>query len=167
MDFVLLANSYWPYAILIIIVIVAFLVFRQLSAPRRLPYIKRESLITKAELKFYRVLKQSVAGDWEIFAMVRIADLVRVKQGTRKYRSWLNKILAKHIDFVLCDPATLQPVCAIELDDRSHDRPERQDRDALVNAIFSSAEFPLLRIRLRKEYDVKDIRKSIEIAIDS
>ena len=167
MDFQLLASSYWPYLIIVVVAILAFLIFRQLSAPRRLPYIKRESLITKAELKFYRVLKQSVAGDWEVFAMVRIADLVRVKKGVRKYRSWLNKILAKHIDFVLCDPDSLKPVCAIELDDRSHDRPERQDRDALVNDIFSSAEFPLLRVRLKNEYDVKDIRKSIEIAINS
>jgi hypothetical protein len=32
------------------------------------------------------------------------------------------KIRAKHLNFVLCDPKTLAILCAIELDDSTHDR---------------------------------------------
>jgi hypothetical protein len=38
----------------------------------------------------------------------------------------------KHIDFLLCDPATLRVVLALEVDDRSHARPKRQLRDLIV-----------------------------------
>jgi hypothetical protein len=161
----LIAATIWPYLIIALIVIALFLLLRQLTLPRRLPYTKRESLLTKSELKFYRSLQQAVAGDWEIFAMVRIADLVRVQKGVTKYQSWLNKILAKHVDFVICDLATFNPLVAIELDDKSHNRPHRQQRDQLVNQIFESAEFPLIRVKIQSTYDVKKIRKTIESEI--
>ena len=43
--------------------------------------------------------------------------VVRYKSG--KYE---NKISGKYIDFLFCDPVTMQPVLAIELDDASHQR---------------------------------------------
>ena len=44
-------------------------------------------------------------------------------------QAWRNRIHAKHIDFVLCDPGNLQPILCIELDDPSHNRPDRIERD--------------------------------------
>ena len=98
--------------------------------------------------------------------MVRIADLIKVQKGTAKYRSWLNKILSKHVDFVLCNPLTLEVVCAIELDDVSHQRPERKERDKFVNHAFESAGLPLLRIPVEKSYRASEVRELIYDVID-
>jgi very-short-patch-repair endonuclease len=77
-------------------------------------------------------------------------------------RKWLGKILAKHVDFVLCDPESLAPLLAIELDDASHDRPERKERDEFVDHAFESAGLPLLRIRNGSSYDPAALRQLID-----
>ena len=137
-------------------------IMRLYSQPRQLPYRQRGKLVTKSELRFYRSLAKAVQDDFEVFAMVRIADLLRVEDGTANYRKWLNKILAKHIDFVLCDPGTLEPKLCIELDDRSHERPDRMERDRFVDLAFESAGLPLLRVEVKKSYPVREVRQLID-----
>jgi len=156
---------YWPTAVGLAVLIALIALARMHSAPAKLPYKSRKSLLTKSEIRFYKSLQKAVLDDWEIFAMVRIADLIRVESKTRNYRSYLNKILAKHIDFVLCHPGTLEPVCCIELDDVSHNRPERIERDEFVNHAFESAGLPLIRIETQPQYKSREIRDLIEETI--
>ncbi len=47
--------------------------------PSFAPYKKRSSLLTPAELRFYRSLREAVDGNWHICAMVRLADLIQVR----------------------------------------------------------------------------------------
>ena len=61
---------------------------------------------------------------------------------------------------------TLEVVCAIELDDVSHLRPDRIERDKFVNHAFESAGLPLLRIPVEKAYKAAEVRDLIEAAID-
>ena len=135
---------------------------RMWASPTKLPYEARGQLVTRSELRFYKSLTKAVQEDLEIFAMVRIADLLRVEKGHKHRRKWLNKILAKHIDFVLCDPGSLQPRVCIELDDPSHQRPDRIERDVFVNQAFESAGLPLLRIPTEPSYRAREIRELIE-----
>lgn len=155
-------ESNWSWIIAIAVILAVIFLLRAIFGAVALPYVRRERLVTKSELKFYRALKSCVQDDWAIFAMVRIADLIRVEKGAKNMRSWLNRILSKHIDFVLCDPSTLTPVLAIELDDASHNRPERQERDRFVNEAFKSAGLPLLRIDVQTTYEIKNLRDKIE-----
>ncbi len=145
--------------------IAVLLLLRMYSPPARLPYRARGRLVTQAELRFYKSLVKAVQDDFEIFAMVRIADLLRVEDGTANYRKWLNKILAKHVDFVLCDPGSLQPRVCIELDDSSHERQERIERDQFLDAAFESADLPLLRIAVQEIYPPREIRALIDSMI--
>ena len=121
--------------------------------------------MTNAELRFYHALRKAVDGDWEIFAMVRIADLLSVPKGIKNRRSWVNKVLSKHIDFVLCESESLEVVMGIELDDASHERPHRRERDQFVNAAFDDAGVPLLRIPAEKSYSTRDLRRKIDRAL--
>ncbi len=156
---------YWPTAVGLLVLIALIALMRMYSTPKRLPYTCRKSLLTKTEIRFYKSLQKAVLDDWEVFVMVRIADLIRVEPQTRNYRGWLNKILAKHIDFVLCHPGTLEPVVCIELDDPSHNRPERIERDEFVNHAFESAGLPLIRIETQPQYKSREIRDLIEASI--
>jgi len=159
-------QQYWPLLTGGAVVVAVLMLLRMYSEPTRLPYQPRKSLVTKSELRFFKSLRKAALDDWELFAMVRIADLLKVSPNTAKRRTWLNKILSKHIDFVLCDPTTLEVVLAIELDDVSHERPERIERDKFVNLAFESADIPLLRIPVETSYKAREIRDLIEDALE-
>jgi len=154
--------DYWPLWVGLAVFLAIILLMRMYGGEKKFPYLRRESLVTKPELKFYRSLIKAAQDDFEIFAMVRIADLLVVDPELPSKRVWLNKILAKHIDFVLCDPATLQPLVCIELDDPSHNRPERIERDIFLNKAFESAGLPLLRIATQASYHAKELRELID-----
>ena len=154
--------TWWPFWLGLAILVALILLMQIWALPGNLPYLARSQLVTKSELKFYKSLSKAVQDDFQIFAMVRIADLLRVEKNNKHRRKWLNKILAKHIDFVLCDPGSLKPLVCIELDDVSHQRPERIERDKFVNRAFKSAQLPLLRIPTQPEYKAREIRQLIE-----
>ena len=154
--------NWWPFWLGLAILVAVILLMQIWALPRNLPYLARGQLVTKSELKFYKSLSKAVQDDFQIFAMVRIADLLRVEKGNKHRRKWLNKILAKHIDFVLCDPGSLKPIVCLELDDVSHQRPDRIERDKFVNLAFKSAQLPLLRIPTQIEYKSREIRELIE-----
>ncbi|MDG1875129.1 MAG: DUF2726 domain-containing protein [Mariniblastus sp.] len=163
MDFIFnILIGWWHIWIGLAVFFALVLLMRIWASPGRLPYVARGQLVTKTELRFYKSLSKAVQDDWEIFAMVRIADLLRVEKGEKHRRKWLNKILAKHIDFVLCDPGSLEPIVCIELDDPSHNRKERIERDIFVNDAFKSADLPLLRIPTQPKYLSREIRELID-----
>jgi hypothetical protein len=125
-------------------------------------YERRGPLITEAELRFYRVLQGAVGGSWSVFAMVRLADLIKVRKGIAAAQSWRSRAFGKHIDFILCDNDSLNVCLAIELDDSSHRRADRRVRDAFVQAALSSAGLPLLRVPVAEHYDKFELRKAID-----
>ncbi len=95
----------------------------------------------------YKVLGSKAA----ISAKVRLADLLFVTNKT-EHQKYFNKIVGKHIDFLICDAATMKPALAIELDDSSHNRARRKKRDHFINEALTAAGFSLLRVRAQRQY---------------
>lgn len=122
------------------------------------------ALLTPAERSFFGVLQQAVASDYQIFAKVRLADIVRpVRSPSRSgWQSAFNRITGKHVDFVLCDSARLDVVAVIELDDRTHERFERGVRDGLVDSALTDARIPVLRVSVRQSYSPAQIREQVQ-----
>lgn len=157
--------SNWPIVLIIVVLIIAILIGQLLGRREAMPYDRRPSLMTRSEVHFYHVLVEAVGDDWTVFSKVRISDLLQVRKGTKKYLSWLNRINQKHVDFVICDPETLVPAAAIELDDPSHNRPDRIKRDVFVNEAFLCANLPLIRMPTQRDYVSRQIRKQIDASI--
>ena len=132
-----------------------------------IPYRKKDYLLTKAELSFYKVLKSVVDDDLLIFSKVRLVDLLWLSKGTKNRQTYLNKIMSKHVDFVLCKNNTLSPVLAIELDDLSHQEGRRQERDKFVNEVFHKAGLPLLRIQAKRSYSPGELSLVIKKEMDN
>lgn len=126
-----------------------------------LPYQKRRYLLSQAERVFYDMLCEAVRDDLVIFSKVRIADILLVRGRTDQRLKWQNKINCKHVDFVLCDPRTLGPVIAVELDDSSHLRQDRKERDRFVDQALQSAGLPLHREIAKTRYDSGKIRETL------
>ncbi|MDD5369401.1 MAG: DUF2726 domain-containing protein, partial [Anaerolineaceae bacterium] len=57
---------------------------------------------------------------------------------------------------------TMRPRFAIELDDRSHERADRVERDEFVDQVFAAANLPLVRIPARAGYSAHDIQTTLE-----
>jgi hypothetical protein len=122
------------------------------------PYFLRDDFLSPAELSFYLVLKSAVS-EWAIvFTKVALGDLFFAKSGDHgKHRTYTNKIDRKHVDFLLCDPKTVKPILGIELDDKSHQRQDRQERDEFIQNVFASANLPLARIPVKHAYSVAEL----------
>tara|TARA_R110002095_G_scaffold2463_6_gene10048 strand:- start:4403 stop:5065 length:663 start_codon:yes stop_codon:yes gene_type:complete len=127
----------------------------------KLPYRLREDFLSHAEHSFYRVLKQAVPAELVICSKVNLNDLFYVPrseggQGDR------NRIDRKHIDFLLCNSKSITPLLGVELDDSSHARKDRRERDQFVDAVFAAAGLPLLRIPAARGYSVSDLSDLIQ-----
>jgi hypothetical protein len=125
-------------------------------------FIAKESPFTAAEARFLRVLDEALGEEYRVFAKLRLADLldVRGERGAAWLRAF-NQISAKHVDFVVCRRETLEVVAAVELDDRSHQAPSRQRRDAFVDRAFATAQLPLVRVPVRRAYLPDEIRAMV------
>jgi hypothetical protein len=128
---------------------------------QKMPYVAQEALLTKAELKFYHILKHCVPNGCAIMMKVRMGDIITCTD-TQWRAGWGPKISAKHIDFILIDPQTTKILCAIELDDSTHrTNSDRIDRDKFVNKAFETAGVPLLRVPVQGFYDQKELKAKI------
>ncbi len=124
--------------------------------------LRRDALLTPAELVFFRALEPLVKPTYAVFSKVRLADLFDVRAG-RGRQAAFNQISAKHVDFVLCDPATSKVLAAIELDDRSHQRPDRVERDRFVNDLFAANHLPLIRVPVARSYPPEQLRATLRV----
>lgn len=123
------------------------------------PYRARTRVISPAEIEFLRALDQAVGQlnrssgvALKICAQMPLRQVVEVARGTGNRLTWQNKINQKVIDFVLIDRETFAPRVLVELDDSSHQRAERQKRDADVDRIAAAAGLPIVHVRAGRSY---------------
>lgn len=150
--------EYILIGIIVLLFVLLLLSKKKSSAIEKLPfqYKQRTYFFTKNELKFYRELvKETTDLNLVLFAKVRLADIIEPKDKGKEWQSQFNRIKSKHVDFVLCELPSVKPVMVIELDDSSHDRPDRQERDSFVDKAFSQAGIPILHTRNSSELKEK------------
>jgi len=152
------------YLFILAAVIVALIILRmpkRPSAPIAFPYRSKAFLLSPAERSFMGVLDQVLSKTgYRVFAKVRLPDIVEVDEGLQRaaWQSAFNSISRKHVDFVVCRSEDMAIVGAIELDDGSHEKGKRRDRDIVVDKILEAAEIPLLRVKAAPAYAPNEIR---------
>lgn len=80
-----------------------------------------------------------------ILCKIRLADLIEPVPSADKseWYSAFNKIKSKHIDFVLTTQ-NMNVLLLIELEDSSHEKAERIERDSFVKSAIESAGYKLI-----------------------
>ena len=130
-----------------------------------LPYHAVDALLSPAEVSLYHVLLTVVGDRAAICPKVGLGDLFFAKTGDRsRNTSYRNRIDRKHVDFLLCDPRTLAPLGAVELDDASHGRADRVARDAFVDDVFAAAGLPLVHVTAQRAYAPDALRAQLAAA---
>ena len=131
------------------------------------PYFARKHLLTKTEVAFYKTLLKICAQsfpDVGIAMQVRLGDIINCSDSDW-HKGFGPKISAKHIDFVLFDQETTEILLCIELDDSSHNRPDRKRRDKFINKAMIAANAPLLRISTKNMSNQKVITRQVSALI--
>lgn len=132
------------------------------------PYQAQHSVLSPTELNFYQNLTGVLKNQVTILIKINLGDLFWVQVNDHSlHRSYRNKIDRKHVDFLLCNSATMQPILGLELDDSSHQRQDRQERDAFVDGVFNAAGLPILHIPAKRTYVLNDLTKLLAPYIPS
>jgi hypothetical protein len=109
----------------------------------RMPYeYTAKALLTDNERRFYDCLAQITDSRCRIQIKPRLADVFEHE----KVNGAFQMISQKHVDFLICRNDDWMPMLGIELDDASHQRADRRERDMFVNNLFASTGVPLLRL---------------------
>jgi len=156
--------------VLIIIFIVVFARFFGSSSSiahkkREYKYRRKNFFLTKSEHEFYDNLMKVVGDKYYIFAQTSLPTLVDHKIKGQSWRGSFAHINRKSVDFVLCDRTYISPKLTIELDDKSHQRQDRQSRDREVERILKQAGVPLLRIEDNKRFDTEELIKKVQESV--
>jgi hypothetical protein len=124
------------------------------TSQKELPYRLRDDFLSLTEFSFYKVFSSIYGTRLTVQSKVRLADVFFVARPHENYNAF-NRIAQKHLDFLVCDPVTMKPLLGVELDDASHQREDRQERDAFVEEVCKAAGLPLLRMLVRREYNTR------------
>ena len=109
----------------------------------RLPYRATAYLLTRTEREVFERLRVACP-DCHVFGQVQYSRLLEVTAGRAEYHRWLNQVIRLSCDLVVCD-GRFRPLLVIEIDDPSHELPERQDADRRKEAACAAANLPLAR----------------------
>ena len=120
-----------------------------------------KQLLTANERAFYEALRLALPVGTVIMVQVALNRVVEVRNPWRG-DSWRdprwNRIAQKSLDFVVMRSADARPVVVIELDDASHERPERRRRDELLDAVLASAGLPIIHQPVLPVYDIGSLQ---------
>jgi len=130
----------------------------------KFPFFVRDDFLSEAEASFFHILKTMAGDHLVICPKVSLGDIFYVSRPDVNL-PYYNKINRKHLDFLLCNPKTLKPVLAIELDDASHMRIDRMERDEFVDQVFIAAGLPLVHVPVQQAYNIQELETMFRDAL--
>jgi hypothetical protein len=117
-------------------------------------YYLVNSLHSKAELAFDKVLHKRLTPKYRVCPKVRLSDFARVRRkgvDSKVAYGLRRRCDPRHADWIVTkDDGT--PVCWIELDDKSHNSKSAQIADKFKNDLADAIGIPLVRFRVGKTY---------------
>lgn len=128
-------------------------------------YFAKNTIMTERENKFFKQLNEILGNKWFIIPQVHLSALLNHKVKGQNWKAAFRHINGKSVDYVLLSKETMRPICAIELDDSTHNYKNRVERDAEVERIFAEAKLPLARFKNPEKLSRQDIVNTIAAAI--
>jgi hypothetical protein len=128
------------------------------TASVKMTYEIKPSAYSGAQHAFYKAIQVALAGEYYLFTKVNAADVLNVAAGNvLATHAAVNNLTLKQFDFVVCDRATLTPVCVIDFGNRV---------DAQLKSACESAQLPLVSFNAQASYDSPLLRAKIVSALD-
>ena len=120
--------------------------------------LEQKSILTATESEFYKRLKKALP-EYSIHTQMSLGQMLEVKKGENiGFRNHFSKMA---IDFVVVSDEDHRIVAAIELDDKTHDIPERKAADERKDKACASGGIRLIRWHAENMPSVEDIRNKV------
>jgi Protein of unknown function (DUF2726). len=134
---------YWAIVAALVLLLLLLLLWGRRGRRAQSTYERTERFLTPAEQQLMTALKAALPETARLLAKVRVADVLTPARrlSPRDWQTAFNRISAKHFDFLVCRAEDYRPLCAIELDDRSHVLRRRRERDDFLDGACREAGF--------------------------
>lgn len=154
------------FALVSLIVIVGVLASRLNDNSFPFPFDSKNSVFTPAEKNFQNLVEQAMGTKYRIINRVKLADIVTIRNGVsdRASQSAVNNAEGKYLDFVICDRHTMKLLGAIDLVD-TQGKGYKIKKDWFVSGALEAASIPHLRIKVKANYTLDEIRACINSRI--
>jgi hypothetical protein len=132
-----------------------------------LPYRVRKTIMSEHERLLFCNLRIVLGSAYDVYPQMKLDKIfyVESQKAYRYYLGWLRRINQKSVDFLIVNKSTQTPVFAIELDDSSHEKEDRIDRDKFVGELFRRNDFPLIRFN-PGQYKVEELKIVLDKYLD-
>lgn len=124
-------------------------------------YTRRVHAMTRTEQEFFERLMRVIDQRYYIIPQAHVSMFVDHRVKGQNWRAAFSRINGKSVDFLIVERANMSPVVAIELDDATHDRADRVERDIMVDDLLRSINMPLVRYRAGEWTTEADIAEKL------
>lgn len=150
------------FALITLVVIVAVLASRLNDNSFPFPFDSKQSVFTPAEKNFQNLVEQALGAKYRVLNRVRLSDVVTIRHGvsSRASQTAAKSAETKYLDFVICDRSSMKLLGAIDLVD-TQGRGYKIKKDWFVSGSLEAAAIPHLRIKVKANYTLEEIRTCI------
>jgi hypothetical protein len=150
------------FALISLVVIVAVLASRLSDRSFPFPFDSKSAIFTPAEKNFQNLVEQAMGPKYRIINRVKLSDVVTIRSGvsSRASQSAVANADGKYLDFVICDRASMKLLGTIDLVD-TQGRGYKIKKDWFVSGTLEAASIPHLRIKVKANYTLDEIRSCI------
>lgn len=124
-------------------------------------YKRKDFLVSRPEHEFFDILVEILGNQYQIFTQVHLPTILDHKVAGQNWKGAFSHINGKSVDFVICDKAYIKPLLAIELDDKSHEREDRIERDGEVEQMLKEAGMPFVRFGNNGSFNKEEISRLV------
>jgi hypothetical protein len=154
------------FAMISLIVIVGMLVSRLNDNSFPFPFDRKTALFTPAEKNFQNLVEQAMGSRYRIINRVKLADIVSIRNGVsnRAGQTATNNANSKYLDFVICERDSMKLLGVIDLVD-TQGKGYKIKKDWFVSGTLEAAAIPHIRIKVKANYTIDEIRSCINSRI--
>lgn len=150
------------FALISLIVIVGVLASRLNDNSFPFPFDSKPSVFTPAEKNFQNLVEQAMGSNYRILNRVKLADIVTIRNGVsnRASQSAATNAEGKYLDFVICERSSMKLLGVIDLVD-TQGKGYKIKKDWFVSGALEAASIPHIRIKIKANYTLDEIRACI------
>lgn len=116
--------------------------------------VKESLFVNRSELAFFHALARQLPPQYYLLTKPRLEDVIGVKADLPNPKlvfQLRGRVKSRHVDFLIIDESG-RPLCAIELDGRSHNHKKASAGDTLKDGIFAASGLPLHRVIVGQDF---------------
>ena len=150
------------FALISLVVIVAVLASRLNDNSFPFPFDSKATVFTPAEKNFQNLVEQAIGSNYRVLNRVKLSDIVTIRNGvsSRASQSAATNAENKYLDFVICERKSMKLLGAIDLVD-TQGKGYKVKKDWFVSGALEAASIPHLRIKVKANYTLDEIRACI------